>query len=66
LLFAGTRFFINGDLAPVGRDDRQAMQRLANQRSLGAAHAWSPEGVALLHEWYLCGFLHPGAQGAER
>jgi hypothetical protein len=57
LLFAGTSFYINGDAITVARADRTRMRQLADRRAFESSREWSPAGVALLHEWYLCGFL---------
>lgn len=57
LLFTGTRFFINGEPAAVPHADADAMRQLADAREIRSADGLSPTGLALLHEWYLNGFL---------
>jgi 50S ribosomal protein L16 3-hydroxylase len=57
LLFAGDRFFINGEPANVARSDRAALRTLADQRRLPAADLGAT-ALELLYEWYCCGFLH--------
>jgi 50S ribosomal protein L16 3-hydroxylase len=58
LLFAGSRFFINGEPVPRIRKDLAALRRLADERRLPPS-ALAPETVNLLHDWYCCGFLAP-------
>ena len=57
-LFAGERFFINGEQVAVPRAGRAVLRLRADQRTLppGAVDA---ETVELLHDWYRCGFLAP-------
>jgi 50S ribosomal protein L16 3-hydroxylase len=57
LLFADDGFYINGESVVVARRDRAAFRDLADQRNLPAG-ALSPESVALLYDWYCCGFAH--------
>ncbi len=57
MLFTGTRFFINGEPAEVPRADGAAMRQLADERKIRALASVSPAGLALLHGWYLDGFL---------
>ncbi|MBL8490160.1 MAG: cupin domain-containing protein [Rhodocyclaceae bacterium] len=61
LLYAGTRFYINGEAAEVPAADRARLRALADRRRLPAGESWSEAGRTLLHDWYLCGFLHPGS-----
>jgi 50S ribosomal protein L16 3-hydroxylase len=56
LLFAGSRFFINGESVVVARQDQAAFRQLADTRTLSAPQL-GPAGVALLHDWYCCGFV---------
>ena len=59
LLFAGNRFFINGEPVDVPRGDAAAFRLLADQRSL-APTSLGEAASALLYDWYRCGFLsHP-------
>ena len=60
LLFAQDRVFLNGELEAVAADDLPAVIRLADARVLGPM---TLDGSlrALLHEWYRCGFIHPGS-----
>jgi 50S ribosomal protein L16 3-hydroxylase len=57
LLFVGSRFYINGELATCARQDQPALRHLANERLLAPA-SLTPETLALLYDWYRCGFLH--------
>lgn len=59
LLFADDHFFLNGEPVPVEVGDRAIMQRLANERHLSTIADLSEEGIALLYDWYCCGFAHP-------
>lgn len=58
LLFAGSRFFINGEIATVVRGDATLLRALADQRQLPAGAKLSDSAAKLLHDWYCCGFLH--------
>ncbi len=55
-LFAGNRFFINGEPADVPRQDAAAFRALANERRLAPADL-SPMGLERVYDWYRCGFL---------
>jgi 50S ribosomal protein L16 3-hydroxylase len=57
LLFSGAKFFINGEPAPVPAADRAALRELADRRALASTQGLSATGLALLREWYLCGFV---------
>lgn len=57
LLFAGSRFFINGEVVDVPRVDRKLMQQLADRRSIASLDGWSQAGIDLLYQWYRCGFI---------
>jgi 50S ribosomal protein L16 3-hydroxylase len=59
LLFRGPDFFINGERAAAPARTRVALQRLADERSLPAA-ALSRALLALLHAWYLSGWVRIG------
>ncbi len=59
LLFCGNSFFINGEPAQVPAADRVAFRALADMRILEDATSISSGGLALLHDWYRCGFLAP-------
>ena len=58
LLFAGKRFYINGELVAVASADQQAFRAFADAR------AWPPglppgtDGGDLLYDWYCCGFAN--------
>lgn len=58
-LFADDHFFLNGEPVPIEADDRAIMQRLANERRLPTTKGLSEEGLALLYDWYCCGFGVP-------
>jgi len=57
LLFCGNLFFVNGETAPISAADRSVFRRIADERRLEDLSGMSANGIALLHEWYCCGFL---------
>jgi 50S ribosomal protein L16 3-hydroxylase len=57
LLFAGSRFFINGEAANVPQSDRKRMSHLADRRHIDSTDDWSAAGANLLYQWYRCGFI---------
>ncbi|MBS0369885.1 MAG: cupin domain-containing protein [Proteobacteria bacterium] len=59
LLFSDGRFFLNGEPVPVEEEDLPVLQNLADQRRLDSVVGLSEEGLALLYDWYCCGFAHP-------
>ncbi len=58
LLFSDGQFFLNGEPVPVETDDQALFERLADDRRLDTLAGLSEEGVALLYDWYCCGFAH--------
>ena len=62
LLFSGTMFFLNGEVAPAPARARAWLQRLADERRLEGAIEAPVEFWDLAHAWYLQGFLHPGEE----
>jgi 50S ribosomal protein L16 3-hydroxylase len=59
LLFRGGRFFVNGEPLLPGRGLARALKALANERRLGPGRL--PAALcALLHRWYLSGWVRPG------
>lgn len=59
LLFAGKRFYINGEECPVEAADQDSFRILADKRRLADGAGLGPDGFELLHAWYCDGFLHP-------
>ena len=57
LLFAGSRFYINGESVMVARQDQAVFRRLADDRRLPALQL-GEGGTATLYDWYRCGFAH--------
>lgn len=60
LLFAGKRFFINGDAFTPAADETAALRQLADQRHLAPARGKPPVPATLrerLYEWYEAGWL---------
>ena len=62
LLFSGTMFFLNGEVAPAPAKARAWLQRLADERRLEGAIEAPAEFWDLAHAWYLQGFLRPGEE----
>ena len=60
LLYAGGRIGINGEVMRCGTADLRALSRLANARALSThdCAALGESVLALLHQWYLVGWLH--------
>jgi 50S ribosomal protein L16 3-hydroxylase len=59
LLYAGDRFFLNGESVAVPREAAALVRTLADHQFLPAAAVPAP-GLALLYDWYLQGNLAPG------
>ena len=59
LLFADSHLFINGEPVPVDADDLVILQALADNRRIDTISSLSEEGIALIYDWYCCGFAHP-------
>jgi 50S ribosomal protein L16 3-hydroxylase len=59
LLYRAGQVGINGEVLPIGRDERAQLARLADQRALTPAQCrLSDHLCARLHEWYVFGWLH--------
>jgi 50S ribosomal protein L16 3-hydroxylase len=58
LLFAGKRFYMNGEPADVPREDQLAFREFADTRKLSARTSLSQTGLEVLYDWYCCGFVH--------
>jgi 50S ribosomal protein L16 3-hydroxylase len=59
LLYDGSRYYLNGDDAPLPERDRRMLQRLADRRRLtpGECASLAPETFDLLYDWHRDGFL---------
>ena len=57
LLFADEHFYVNGELVKVPHKTRALFRRLADERVLDA-QTFEEAAIAILHEWYLDGFVH--------
>jgi 50S ribosomal protein L16 3-hydroxylase len=64
MLFAGSRFFLNGEAVEAPAADRARLAELADRRRLAAPQGLSEAGIDLIYEWYLCGFALPGEPSA--
>ena len=57
LLFAEDCFYLNGESVVVTRRDRSLFRQLADAREL-PPQDFSDAALALLHDWYRCGFAY--------
>ena len=62
MLCHGSTVFINGDAHPVGQGSYRALRELADARNLPAAAKLPREAAEMLYQWYLDGFMTPGAK----
>jgi 50S ribosomal protein L16 3-hydroxylase len=58
MLYAGGKFFLNGEVVVIPASDAKAFRRLANERTLTELKSLSEMGWNLLADWYADGFLH--------
>jgi 50S ribosomal protein L16 3-hydroxylase len=59
LLYRAGQVGINGEVLPIGRDERALLARLADQRALTPGQCRLSDSLcARLHEWYVDGWLH--------
>ena len=59
LMFSGTRFYLNGEAIAAPAGLRLSLRALADRRRLPASDCADADFAALIHGWYLDGFLHP-------
>ena len=59
LLFSGGQFFINGEAIAVPDEDKAIIEQLADHRHIESLAGLSEETIALLYDWYCCGFAAP-------
>jgi 50S ribosomal protein L16 3-hydroxylase len=57
MLFRRDRIYINGESAAVSKRDLALLTRLADERELNRAGAFTPAGFDLLYTWYRAGYL---------
>lgn len=57
LLFAGRRFYLNGEPWPISGPDVPALRQLADQRTLHSLNFMQPETFSALHAAYTAGFI---------
>jgi len=62
MLCQGSTVFINGDAQPVGKACYRALRELADERALPPSDKLPREATDLLYQWYLDGYLTPGAK----
>ena len=65
LLFSGERVFLNGELEDTADAELSVLHELADNRVLPSGLAMSSNTIALLHDWYRCGFLHLANEAKE-
>jgi 50S ribosomal protein L16 3-hydroxylase len=61
MLYRGRRLFVNGDETAIGAAGG-VLRRLADRRTLPPATRIAPATAALMHTWYLSGYLALGAE----
>lgn len=61
MLYRGRRVFVNGDEAAIGAAGG-VLRHLADRRELPVATEIAPATAALLHAWYLSGYLMLGSE----
>jgi 50S ribosomal protein L16 3-hydroxylase len=64
MLYRGRTLYVNGEEAEIGAAGR-TLRRLADRRALAPTERIPPETAALLHTWYLSGYLLVGARARE-
>ena len=62
MLCHGSTVFVNGDAHQVGQGSYRALRELADMRNLPAAAKLPREAAELVYQWYLDGFVTPGAK----
>ena len=62
MLCHGSTVFINGEAYPVGQGSYRVLRELADARSLSSATRIPREAANLIYQWYLDGFVTPGAK----
>jgi 50S ribosomal protein L16 3-hydroxylase len=65
MLYTGALFFINGETAQVTGRARDSLRELANRRCLASIDRTQRGLAALVHEWYLAGYVRVGLHGGE-
>jgi 50S ribosomal protein L16 3-hydroxylase len=62
MLCHGSTVFINGEAYPIGQGSYRALRELADARSLPSSTKIPREAANLIYQWYLDGFVTPGAK----
>ena len=57
LLFAGNRFYINGEPVVCSRQDMGVLKQFANRRQIDTLAGAESDAIELFHQWYCDGFL---------
>jgi 50S ribosomal protein L16 3-hydroxylase len=57
MLCRGKSIFLNGDAYPVSSAACRLLEKLADQQELAAGEIIAAEAMALLHQWYLYGYI---------
>ncbi|MEW5903398.1 MAG: cupin domain-containing protein [Pseudomonadota bacterium] len=66
MLCQGGTVFMNGEAQSVRKTDYRALRELADTRRLPPAAKLSTHVLALLHEWYLDGYLTPATKRRKK
>jgi 50S ribosomal protein L16 3-hydroxylase len=66
MLCQGGTVFVNGDAHPVGKTAYRTLRELADTRALPATDKLPREAAALIHQWYVDGYLAPTANTRTR
>jgi 50S ribosomal protein L16 3-hydroxylase len=66
MLYRGGRWYLNGEAIAAPPAWRATLRELADRRGLSPRSDLDADLLALMHEWYLAGWLLTGAQTPER
>lgn len=61
MLYRGKSIFLNGDAYPVNSAACRLLEKFSNQQALAAGEIIAAEAMALLHQWYLYGYIETGS-----
>ena len=65
MLYRAEMFFVNGETVRIKGSARDALARLADERMLDAVDATRRGLLALLHEWYVAGYVRLRSRSAK-
>lgn len=61
MLFAGRRFFMNGEASDIAACDADTFGTLADARYLDRLPVLDEASIDIIYDWYQAGYLHPDA-----